>query len=298
MRHVPLFIWYYLGTAAIVFVGALVHRRRVLDQPSELRLDEITPAQAGYLDSGERLAVYSALAALRRVDAVGVTADRRLTVTGPLPPGASRLDQAVYAAAGTGLSQQWLRADPAVQGAVVELRQGLERAGLLLGREVRRSARGGAWLMLVLLAVGAARLGIGIGQGAPVGYLWLALALVGAAYLALIARIPRRSLTASAILVQLRRANRKLAPAARPDLREQDPDAVAMAVALYGVGVISTLDPEMAREADDERRSAYSGPTGDAGSASPSHSYGDHTTGDSGSGGCGGGSGCGGGGGS
>lgn len=291
MRHVPLFIWYYLGTAAIVFVGALVHRRRVLNQPSELRLSEITPAQAGYLDSGERLAVYSSLAALRRVDAVGVTADRRLTVTGPLPAGASRLDKAVYAAAGTGLSQQWLRADPAVQAAVAELRQGLERAGLLLGREVRRSARGGAWLMLGLLAVGAARLGIGIGQDTPVGYLWLALALVGAAYLTLIARIPRRSLTASAILVQLRRSNRKLAPAAKPDLRGQDPDTVAMAVALYGVTVISTLDPEMAREAEDEHRPTYSGTTGDGGATSPSPSYGDHSSSDGGGGGCGGGGG-------
>ena len=108
MWHVPLFIWYYVGTAAIIFVGALLHRRLVLDQPPGLRLTEIAPAQAGYLDSGERLAVYSSLAALRRVDAVGVTADRRFTTTGRLPPDPSRLDEAVYAAAEGGLSEQWL----------------------------------------------------------------------------------------------------------------------------------------------------------------------------------------------
>ena len=61
----------------------------------------------------------------------------------------------MYAAAESRLSQQWLRADPAVLAAVAELEQGLEQANLLLGPEVRRSARRGAWLLLALLAVGA-----------------------------------------------------------------------------------------------------------------------------------------------
>ena len=265
MWHIPLFIWYYVGTAAIIFVGALLHRRRVLDQPPGLRLTEITPAQAGYLDSGERLAVYSSLAALRRVDAVGVTADRRLTATGPLPPDPSRLDEAVYAAAESGLSQQWLRADPGVLAAVAELKQGLEQANLLLGPKIRRSARRGSWLLLALLAVGAARLGIGLGQGSPVGYLWGALTLVMIAYLVLIARIPRRSLAADFILAQLRRGHRQLAPSANPDLRSQDPHTVAMVVALYGMAAMSTLDPVMAQEAHDEGESTHTGPTGAVG---------------------------------
>ncbi|WP_329102095.1 TIGR04222 domain-containing membrane protein [Micromonospora sp. NBC_01699] len=299
MWSVPLFIWYYLGTAAVIVVVALLHRRRVLDQPPGLRLTDLTPAQAAYLDSGERLAVYSSLAALRRADAVGVTADRRLTATGPLPPDASRLDQAVYAAAESGLSQQWLRADPAVLAAVAELKRGLEQANLLLGREVRRSARRGSWLLLGLVALGAARLGIGLGRGAPVDYLWVALALVGIAYLVLIARIPRRSLAADAMLVQLRRGHRHLAPAMKPDLAKQDAGLVAMAVALYGVSVMSTLDPAMAQEARDEHESTYTGSTGAIGSDFGS---GDSGSSDSGSGGgCGGGGGgggCGGGGGS
>ena len=296
MWHVPLFIWYYLGVAAIVFVGALLHRRRVLDQPSGLPLSEISPAQAGYLDSGERLAVYSSLAALRRADAVGVTADRRLTTTGPLPPEPTRLDTAVYAAAGSGLSQQWLRADPAVQAAVTELKQGLERAGLLLSPEVRRSARRGAWLMLALLAVGVARLAIGLGQGAPVGYLSAALSLVLIAYLVLIARLPRLSLAADAILAQLRRGHRQLAPPVKPDLRSQDRHTVAMVVALYGMGAMSTLDPVMAQEAHDETEPTDTGPTGDVGAYGSGRESGSGDHGSGRGGGCGGG-GCGGGGG-
>jgi uncharacterized protein (TIGR04222 family) len=294
MPTIPAFIWFYLGTAAVIVVVALLHRRRVLDQPPGLRLIEITPAQAAYLDSGERLAVYSSLAALRRVDAIAVTADRRLTTTGPLPPWASRLDEAVYAAAESGLSQQWLRADPAVLAAVADVKRGLERANLLLGREIRRSARRGSWLLLALVAVGAARLGIGLGRGAPVDYLWTALALVVIAYLVLIARIPRRSLAADAMLVQLRRGHRHLAPAAKPDLGTADPGLVAMAVALYGVSVMSTLDPEMAQEARDEHESTYTGSSGAVGSGGGS---GDSGSGDSGSGDSGSGGGCGGGGG-
>ncbi|MEV4630842.1 TIGR04222 domain-containing membrane protein [Micromonospora sp. NPDC049523] len=261
MWQVPLFTWYYLAAAAVILVGALLHRRRALSQSPGLRLTDITPAQAAYLDSGERLTVYSSLAALRRVDAVGVTADRRLIVTGSLPPDASRLDRAVYAAAESGLSQQWLRADPEVLAAVAEVKRSLEQANLLLGRDVRQSARRGSWLLLGLLAFGVARLGIGLGRGVPVDHLWVALLLVTLAYLLLVSQIPRRSRAAKAMLVQLRRSHRHLVTSASPDLATQDTHTVAMAVALFGMSLMSTLDPEMAQVAQDDHRSASAGGT-------------------------------------
>ncbi|WP_326556979.1 TIGR04222 domain-containing membrane protein [Micromonospora sp. NBC_01796] len=291
MWQVPLFTWYYLAAAAIILVGALLHRRRALSQPPGLRLTDITPAQAAYLDSGERLTVYSSLAALRRLDAVGVTTDRRLTVTGPLPPDASRLDRAVYAAAGSGLSQQWLRADPEVLAAVAEVKRSLEQANLLLGRDVRQSARRGSWLLLGLLALGVARLAIGLVRDVPADHLWVALLLVMLAYLLLVSQIPRRSRAAEAMLVQLRRGHRHLVTSANPDLGGQDTHTVAMTVALFGMSVMSTLDPEMAQEAQDEHGSASAGSTphapsgaiGSDGGGSP-----DYGSGGSGSdGGCG-----------
>lgn len=290
-QYIPTFIWAYLGTAMVIFAGALAHRRRLFSGPPTLGIPDphVDPQQAAYLGNGERPAVYASLAGLRCAGAVGLAADRTLTVTGPLPVGATALDRAVYDAAERGLPQQALRADPPVQEAVAELKEELEQAGLLLDPPSRRAARRGAWLLLALLAIGAARFGTGLGKDAPVGYLGVAVLAVLAGHLFLIIRIPRRTAAGDAALVRLHRSHRYLAPRQRPAFDTYGPPAAGMAVALFGTEALWTLDPAMAEEAAIEHGSLNTGPTGTVGADGASW-------GDSGGGGCGGG-GCGGGGG-
>lgn len=141
------FLWAYLAAGALLVVGALVHRQRLLSGP-RTGVDDIDPQQAAYLNNGERTAVYASLAGLRCADAVGLTPAGRLTVTGPLPTPATVLDRAIYAAAEAGRPQQALRADPALQEAVAGLKLGLEQAGMLLdpgNGALRASATGCCW---------------------------------------------------------------------------------------------------------------------------------------------------------
>ncbi|MBF9132954.1 TIGR04222 domain-containing membrane protein, partial [Plantactinospora sp. S1510] len=272
---IPTFVLAYLGTAAAVFVGALVHRRRVLEQPPRLGLKDLHPQQVGYLHLGERLAVYASLAGLRAAGAVRMNRDKRtLRVDRPLPAAATALDRAVYAAATDGVAQQALRADPRVVGAVGEVRDELERAGLLLGPEARRKARRGAWLLLALLAVGVVRISFGTSDGRLVGYLGGSVLLTLVGFHVLVARIPRRSRAADAMLDQLRRTHRHLDADHRPALATYGP-AAATAVALFGTVVLGYLDKDMGHEAYVEHEDVYTGSTGTAGSwASSGSSYG------------------------
>ena len=193
----------------------------------------------------------------------------------------------MYDAAERGLPQRALRADPLVRKAVAQLKEGLQRAGLMLAPASRRAARRGAWLLFVLLAIGVARLATGLGRGAPVGYLFIAIVAVLVGHLYLIARIPRRTAIGDAALTRLHRSHRHLAPRQRPAFETYGPPAAGMAVALFGIEALRTLDPTMAEEAAIEQATLYTGPTGAVGSDGASY-------GGSG-GGCGGG--CGGGGG-
>ncbi|MFC6020033.1 TIGR04222 domain-containing membrane protein [Plantactinospora solaniradicis] len=278
---IPTFVLAYLGTAAAVFVGALLHRRHVLEQPPRLGLEDLNPQQIGYLHLGERLAVYSSLAGLRAAEAVRMNRDKRtLRASRSLPAVATTLDRAVYAAATEGVAQQALRADPRVVEAVGEVRSEVERAGLLLGPEVRRKARRGAWLMLALLAVGVIRISFGTSDGRLVGYLGGSVLLTLVGFYVLVARIPRRGRAADAMLDQLRRTHRHLGVDHRPALRTYGPTAAGMAVALFGTGVLGYLDRNMGHEAYVEHEDIYTGSTGTAGSWDGSgNSYGEADSG-------------------
>ncbi|AVT37975.1 TIGR04222 domain-containing membrane protein [Plantactinospora sp. BB1] len=231
---IPTSVWVYLGTAAAVLGTAWTYRRRLLQQPSRLEHGDLTPQQVGYLHAGERLAVYAALAGLRAAEAVRLTPARTLRVNGPLPPGATALDEAVHAAAGAEVPQQALRADPRVVAAVGRIRDGLEESGLLLGPAASRRVRRGARLMLLLVVIGVAGISGDLVGGRSPGWLGLATLAVFGGYLVLIARLPRQSAAAEVLLEQLRRTYAHLSPQHRPALATYGPQAAAMAVALFG----------------------------------------------------------------
>ncbi|GAB3974883.1 TIGR04222 domain-containing membrane protein [Plantactinospora veratri] len=294
---IPTSVWVYLGTAVAVFGTVWTYRRRLLRQPSRLERGDLVPQQVGYLHAGERLAVYAALAGLRAAEAVRLTPARTLSANGPLAPGATALDKAVHAAAGAGVAQQALRADPRVVAAVGRIRDELEEAGLLLGPAASRRVRRGARLMLLLVVIGVAGISGDLVGGRSPGWLGLATLAVFGGYLLLIAKLPRVSVAAEVLLGQLRRTYDHLGPQHRPALTTYGPTATAMAVALFGTDVLGQLDPEMGAEAYVEHRALDTGPTGAPGSGYAGYGGADSGSGDAGGGGCGSGSGCGGGGG-
>jgi uncharacterized protein (TIGR04222 family) len=286
----PTFLWVFSFLGVVFFAGTLAHRRRVLRGPSDVRPNVVTGEEAAYLNGGPRLAVYASLGALRTVGAIGVSADGVLAQTGSLPAGATPLDVAVYHAADRRIRPRALPTDRWVADAVESLRAGLERSGLAVTPQARRSARSGALLLLALLALGVARVAAGVSNKRPVGFLTLMLIVLGVVTLMLLVRVPHRTSAGDFVLSSLRQKHSDLAPIRQPAWSTYGPAGAAMGVALFGTAALWTADPAFAAAAEVQRQYAAA-----SGGDSSSYYAGGNDSGSGGS--CGGGSSCGGGGG-
>ncbi|WDZ84176.1 TIGR04222 domain-containing membrane protein [Micromonospora cathayae] len=292
----PAFLAIYLSFAILVVLGSVVHRAWLFGGSNRSRYDQLGPQQVAYLNGGARLALYSAIGALRSVGAIGADQHRLLRATGPLPAGATPLDQAVHHAAGRGARTRDLPRDHWVSTALDQLRQDLENRGLALSAEQRRSARLGPFLLLVLLAVGVLRLIAGLGNGRPVGLLLVSLLVLGVVFVVQMARVPHRTRAGRQALSSLRTHYRYLAPASAPAYGTYGAAGAAMSVAVFGAAALWTLDPAFAAEAEIQRNAAASsGSSYGDGGGGDSGGSGDSGGGDSGGGGGCGGGGCGGG---
>lgn len=289
----PTFLSIFLVIAALLLAGTLVHRAVSFSGRRPENPGRLHPLQVAWLNGGDHLAIYAALGALRVAGALGSQADHRLVQTGPLPAWATRLEWAVYQAAGQGRRSRELIGDPGVRYALTELRAELERAGLALPPTARTAARVGPILLLVLLGVGVLRLVAGIANHKPVGFLLLTLACLAAASIVLLVRVPRGTRAARTALRTLRDQQPHLSPEYLPAYATYGPAATALGIALFGGAVLYALDPVFAAEAEIRRTVASGAHTSTAGSSSGGSGGGD--PGDSCGGGCGGG-GCGGGG--
>ncbi|MFC0100372.1 TIGR04222 domain-containing membrane protein [Micromonospora marina] len=289
----PVFLRWYLLLAVVVVVGAIVHRRRMLEGTPVAVHGGLGPQQVAFLNGGDQLAVWAALGGLRHAGVVGVRPDRRLTTGGPLPAGATPVDQAVHHAASRGLHTRELAADEWVRRAVDELRDDLVRRGLALDQERRRTLRRGALLVGFLLAIGIVRTVTGLFNDRPTGWLLLSLFPLGLAFV-LLNRVPWRTRAATAALNDMRRRHAWLRPDAGPAYATYGPTEVALGVALFGTATLWTMDPGFAEQAEIQRQAL-----GHTGGASTGTSCGGGPTagGASSCGGssCGGGGGCGGG---
>lgn len=290
----PTFLRFYLLTALVVVVGSLVYRSRMLAGQPTVGAGRLGPQQVAYLNGGDQLAIWTALGGLRGSGAVGVGPDRRLTADGSLPSGVTPLDQAVHHAARNHLHTRELARDQRVVRALTELREGLERQGLALPPEQRAAARRGAWWVLALMALGAARIAAGLANGRPVGFLLIA-CLVLIVPLVLLARVPWRTRAADAALRELRRSNSHLSPASAPAYATYGAAGAAMGVALFGTVSLWTLDPGFAEQAEIQRQALNTGGgSGFGGSGSSCGGGGGSSCGGGGGGGGCGGGGCGG----
>jgi uncharacterized protein (TIGR04222 family) len=293
----PTFLWVFSLLGVVFAVGTLVHRQRVLRGPAHVRPSAITGQEAAYLNGGPRLAVYASLGALRTAGAIGVSDDGVLAQTGALPAGSTPLDVAVYHAADRRIRPRALLADRWVGDAVGSLRADLERSGLALPAEARRSARSGALVLLALLAFGVVRLVAGVSNKRPVALLAMLLVVLGVVIVMLLVKVPHRTAAADFVLTTLRLKHRDLAPIKQPAWSTYGPAGAAMGVALFGTAALWTADPAFAAAADVQRQfaaahggdsSSYYAGGGDSGAG--------YTGAGSSCGGGGGGGGCGGGG--
>ncbi|MEU4644071.1 TIGR04222 domain-containing membrane protein [Micromonospora sp. NPDC023814] len=269
------FLWVYLLAAAVVVVGAIVHRVRVLAGPPAGDVGQLGPQQVAYLNGGEQLAIWASLGGLRGSGAIGVRPDRRLTTGGPMPAGTTPLDQAIHLAAGRHATTRELRRDEWVRRALDQLRTSLEQRGLALTQARRAALRLWSFLLTLLLAVGVFRIIAGLSNDRPVG--WLVLSQIPLIVVSvLLHRVPWRTRAATRALRGLRQQHTYLAPASTPAYATYGAAGAAMGVALFGTASLWAMDPGFAEQAEIQRQAA---------------------SGAGGSSGCGGGSSCGGGGG-
>ncbi len=285
------FLLVYVGAAAVFLVVAVVARLSVTRSNQGAAPGRLpTPAEVAFLLGGRAQAAYSSLASLRTAAVIGVGAERGLTVTGPVPAGANRLDLAVYAAAQRDVRARDLPDHGEVQSAVAEIRDTVERAGWLPESSIRTRARLGAFLLLGLTAFGVVRIVAGAMNERNVGYL-IALCVITLALGLSLLRVPRLTRSGRRAVKETQARNLHLAPAHAPSWKTYGRDSAAMAVALYGTAALWVADPGFAAEADVRRMATSGGASGSSG--------GDGGGGGGGDGGCGGGDGgggCGGGG--
>ncbi|GAA0392828.1 hypothetical protein GCM10009541_39910 [Micromonospora gifhornensis] len=290
------FLIIYLVATVVVVVGVLIFRRRTLTGRSAPPADQLGPQQVAYLTGGEDRAVWSSVSSLRSQGVLGVGPGGELTADGPLPTGATPLDQAVHYAASQRCSARQLRRTEWVTRALDQLRDGLSRHDLLVTPERRAALRLGTLLLAVMVALGVARIVAGIANDRPVWYLVFIVGALAVLTMVLFVRVPRRTRAADAALLNLRHRNRHLAPGSNPAYAVYGAAGTAMAVALYGTASLWALDPAFAQQADIQRETVTGGAgtvTGDGGTTAGAGGCGSSGGDSGGGGGCGGG-GCGG----
>ncbi len=289
----PDFLTVYLGALAVFFAAAIVIRLRVTRSDHGGDAGQPTPGEIAMLEGGRSRAMYASIAGLRAVGAVGTGARGALTVTGPVPPGMTRLDHAVHDAAGRGVRVTNLIADHRVASTLDELGAEIERSGWALDSTKRSSARLGGWMLLGLGGFGIVRMVAGIANDKAVGFI-VVLAAIAFFAGAMLMRVPRQSAAGKRAIAQARRRHAHLAPSQAPAWSTYGMAGAAMGVALFGTSALWAADPAFAGEAGIRRSTDTGGSawTGDSGGSGGGGSGG----GGSGGGDSGGGGGCGGGG--
>jgi uncharacterized protein (TIGR04222 family) len=296
----PTFLLLYAALLGLAIVAGVVLRRSALRAArGELRLDERDPYLLAYLGGGPVRTVQAALVRLRLLDVLAPNAEAgRWAVVGSLTDEPSALELAVIEAARAGCNSAQIAGDPRVRAALADLEGRAEGSGAIAPVAAVRQARRGAWPVLVVLALGLARLVAGASAGKPVLFLLMALVLTGAIAVALlVVPRPHPSLAADLTALRSRYGTRPTGEVGVPELALASAFGVAMlgGAGIAGWGLLGPQEQEhlaLARQAG-ASSSGWSGTDGLSGGGSGSGDYGGGDSG--GSSGCGGG-GCGGGG--
>ncbi|RZT88236.1 uncharacterized protein (TIGR04222 family) [Pseudonocardia sediminis] len=296
------FLFVY-AVIALVTLGAILRVRHTLRAGVPAGSGELDsrPEDVAYLNGGRDLAVYAALSAMR-VDGSITTGDGvagMVRAGGPVPAHGTRLQRAIHAATTRLTRRRGLVHAAGVDSELDEIRDRLVRTGLLLSEAARNRHRGTAFWMLAVLLLGLVRVMAGTANGRPVGYMILAMLLVGGVFLALLLRTPERTSAGDVVLAEQRERHAALSPSMHPDWGSVGAGAAALSVGVFGVGALVAAQPAFAEELEAQQSAALGGGGGwSGGTYVGSGDSGGGFFGGGGGGGCGGGGGgCGGGGG-
>ena len=241
----PAFIRGYVIAAVAVLVITLA--LRYWAQRGRPTRRGLHPYEVAYLAGGSRRAIGAALAALRLDGAVEAAGHGRLRSTGA-PAGGSRapLEQALLRQIEHAAALDKLAWRSSVQQAVGNLRDGLVRDGLAPRSADRVRAKAATLPMVALLGLGLVRLVAGMRDGHPVGYLVVALLVIGSMTVFLFFR-PVRFLRAGQAAVRRARAESgHLAPEMSPAWQTYGASRAALAVAVFGAPALLSVDRSFA----------------------------------------------------
>jgi uncharacterized protein (TIGR04222 family) len=285
----PQFLLLYLALLAVTVAGVALARRRVLAPGGQAagpaRLD---PYEAAELNGGGDLVVLTAASNLLRSGTLANASRRRgqqarLVARAAPEAAAHPVEWALYQQVASGPNRRLkdLQGALAQTSALAALRQRLRLGGLApTPEQLTRYRLMGLWFV-PLLALGAARVVAGVGNGRPVGFLVLFLLVTVVVAAVLVRRVPNATELGRRSLERLRLEHPR--PAVGASAAE-----VSMGTALFGAGVLWTADTDTALMLRVPREQGwYAGFGGHGGG-------GDGGGGSCGGGGCGGG--CGGGG--
>ncbi len=295
----PDFLAFYVPlTIAAALGGLLVLRaaRRPASGPVRPGEPQLNLSQVALLTGGPanalRLALYDLYQRGLLVSRGSRLVRRRTPVDGDALDGlgAAVFEATARTAPRAGQALPRLLRDPQVGAELATLRDGLATLGLLSPALPRRRVLAALGPLEACILVGVLRVAAGIGNGKPVGWLVMLLALESWVALVLGARFGRAG-TASAAgrqrTARLRTETAHLAPASRPSWNTYGTGAVALGTAVFGAGVILSADPAFASEVG-IRTSALGGGVASCGGGVSSCGGGGCGGGGCGGGGCGG----------
>ncbi|MGU3432940.1 TIGR04222 domain-containing membrane protein [Actinomycetes bacterium M1A6_2h] len=236
----------------------------------------LTPPEVGML-VGEGRAVAAALGILRAGDYIG---PRPRYDSRSFDPFTTEVLQATRSGGYPGLVKR-------VRGPLDQMRSELEEMGLMVDGADRR-AKSASLPLTVLFFIGTARFVFGMFDGKPVIYLFIVMAILALAGIPLrrFARSRRLTARGKSELARITSEYDYLSPKQRPAYSTYGAPMVGLSAALFGVGALQLLDPDLAKAAD------FSGGS-DSGFSFGGDGDGGGGDGGGGGGGCGGG-GCGG----
>jgi uncharacterized protein (TIGR04222 family) len=230
--------WFAVAIAAYIALRLILSRTPFANAPPARELD---PFEIAWLRGGPAAVVRAALASLYQRDLIdmvsGVVTWRADEPTTPLP----RIEALVLRSAHLGLDASSLANGVADECAAIEAR--LAQEGLAVGGGQRTALRLIPPLgMTLCMAIGVAKLMVGLSRDRPVGLLVFFLLLSAGLLVWAIGFVPRRTAAGSRLLGELGERHAALRTTMESSAAESvDPSDVAMAVGLWGATLAAPM---------------------------------------------------------
>jgi uncharacterized protein (TIGR04222 family) len=246
----PHFLEFYTaGLVLALGAGWMIRRRfRQGEEGSEasavdaevLRLDPFETAYLAGGRAGERIATAAALTSLAQRGVIEPdTIVRKFGRTGVLREEVHPVEKAVYLATSAGGSS-FQEIKQGAAEALDAVRDRLTGAGLIASRSQSRKAQGlGALPVLLWLALGLVKIGVGVSRGKPVGFLVLLCIATAVVSLFFLAVPIVRTRLGDRVLERLKREYAMLQVTAKTRANTLDSEQLVLALGLFGVGILA-----------------------------------------------------------